>query len=254
MIRVLLALGLLAGCAPASLVPEAPLPSASSRLAPDSHVSLGPLDPVPPPVPPVVLREPAVSMPMMISMASGHGAHGASAEPHTLAGAPASPLGDALTAYLVLHDALARDTIEGVSEAAQAFNTAFGLAIQTAPADDPHVWHQRATETAAVRTQALALASATDLASARKAFGELSAPFASLIDAVGVPEDFELVRHTCGMQPQAPEGGVWLQNEGPVRNPYFGGAMRMCSLEQAPAAPAHNEAGHVETPDHLHGS
>ena len=32
----------------------------------------------------------------------------------------------------------------------------------------------------------------------------------------------------------APEGGVWLQRAGPVRNPYFGTAMLMCSRSAEP--------------------
>ncbi|GAB5537086.1 MAG: hypothetical protein Rubg2KO_33350 [Rubricoccaceae bacterium] len=153
----------------------------------------------------------------------------------SLMSSASSPLGDALAAYLTIHDALASDTIEGVTEAARAFDAAFALAIQNAPADNPHVWHMRAGETSGVQQHAQSLAAATDIESARSAFGQLSAPFAMLIEAAGAPDGFDLVRHTCGMQPELPEDGVWLQRVGEVRNPYFGGAMQMCSLERSSA-------------------
>jgi len=216
MLRFLLALGVLAGCAaPPALLPMAEvLPTVTS-----ASVVLSPLASVQQAVLPPALRPssaPTTDASSMVAMPAD------------------TPLGNALSAYLLIHAALASDTIDGVADAAREFETAFRLAIEDAPADDPHVWHMRANETAAVQTHASSLARATDLVGARSAFSELSAPFASLIEVVGPPDGFDLVRHTCGMPSDAPEGGVWLQRAGDVRNPYVGGAMPMCARESSP--------------------
>lgn len=236
MLRSLLALGLLAGCAtPPALVAEAPAD------APAQKVSLRPLDPAAQPDLPEPLRSatPANSMrPAPGHHAMRHSA-GASAAP------AATPLAETLAAYLALHDALASDRLAGVAISARAFGTAFALAIQRPPEGDAHFWHMRAGQTEEVLASASQLEEAADLASARSAFGELSAPFAALVKAHGMPEGFNLVRHTCGMQPEAREGGVWLQREEDVRTPYFGAAMQMCARESTPASsPAEAHEGH----------
>ena len=218
MLRSLIVLGVLAGCAaPPAIQPvdTSPSPAATVALSPLAAVQQADLPPA--------LRPSSAPM--------DHSSMAASSMDHSSA---ETPLSNALTAYLVIHSALANDTIEGVSGAAHDFVDAFGLAIEDAPADDPHLWHMRADETTAVQAHASSLVQAADLVSARAAFGELSAPFASLIEAVGSPEGFDLVRHTCGMQSEAPEGGVWLQRAGDVQNPYFGGAMQICSREHSP--------------------
>lgn len=161
----------------------------------------------------------------------------------------AAPLAEALTAYLALHDALASDRLEGVAGSARAFGDAFTRAIQMPPPGAPHFWHMRSGQTDDVEAAAARLTTSSDLSSARFAFGALSAPFASLLEAHEMPGGFNLVRHTCGMQPDAPEGGVWLQREGEVRNPYFGAAMQMCARESHPASsPTEAHGDHRMTP------
>ncbi len=120
---------------------------------------------------------------------------------------------------------------------------------ESAPADAPHFWHERAAETDGIRAHAHALSRATDLGAARAAFGALSPPFAALVETVGVPAGYDLARFTCSMA-DAAEGGVWLQREGEAQNPFFGPAMASCGSrdETLGGTPEH---GAVEGPhDH----
>ena len=157
--------------------------------------------------------------------------------------ADTNPLTETLDAYLALHDALASDQFDAA--AAQSFAAAFDRAVAEAPSDDPHLWHARMEEVEAVRAAAAALASAGDLAAARTAFGELSVPFVALVQAHGVPAGYDLARFTCGMAQDVPEGGVWLQRDGELRNPYFGAAMLTCGRRDGALPPMdHGDAGH----------
>ena len=136
------------------------------------------------------------------------------------------PFPAALDAYLAVQAALASDQTDRA--AAQAFAAAFAEATEGMPPADPHLWHSRSGEVTAVRVAAQQLAEASDLAAARLAFGALSVPFAALAEAHGVPGGYALARFTCGMASGVPEGGVWLQPDGELRNPYFGAAMLTC--------------------------
>lgn len=153
-------------------------------------------------------------------------------------GAPtASPMAEALDAYLAVHAALAQDDVAGAAAHGAHFATAFGALAEAPPAGDPHFWHSRSADVAAVGTAADALAGAETLDAARVAFGELSVPFARLLEAAGAPEGYALARFTCGMYRDAPEGGVWLQRDGDTRNPYFGAAMLTCGTRNGAIAP-----------------
>ena len=232
---VLLALAAsLAACS----APAAPLvlspshPASASAPAPPDPDRLAELAAVPKPVLPAALQpEPTA--------ATDHGAtdHGAmpsataTANPDAApSGAPA-PLADALDAYLAVQDALAADQLD----AAAAARLADALRQPTAPTADPHLWHRMADDVAAAQTAADALGQSQTLADARTAFGQLGAPFASLVEAAGAGDGLE--RHTCGMT-DAPQGGVWLQRAGPPRNPYFGKGMLMCSRGAEPVGHA----------------
>ena len=62
------------------------------------------------------------------------------------------------------------------------------------------------------------------------AYGSLSNSFKHFIAAVGVPANYEqpVYSYVCGMAPDVPEAGIWLQTDESVRNPYFGSAMLRC--------------------------
>lgn len=245
-------LALLAGAFPAGVALAASLaacsaPAASLALSPDSPASphapvtapsapLADLAAVDPPVLPIALRP----EPMAASGTMDHGtmpAPGASSDQAPAHagmshGARPAPLADALDAYLAVHDALADDRT--APAAAGTLADALRRATETAPASDPHLWHRAAADVAAAQAAADALRQSQSLGDARAAFGRLSVPFSALVAATGEADGLE--RHTCGMTAGAPEGGVWLQRTGPVRNPYFGTAMRMCSRGAEPVS------------------
>ncbi|WP_420454996.1 hypothetical protein [Rubrivirga sp.] len=246
----LFALGLglaVAGCAvPAALDAPANHPARVDAPTAALAVEIAALPPVAPPAVPAVLRphgvdhdattdRPAMTMEAdeasMSHTAMNHGATVLETPSPTpdvrLGDVPPAPLAlaNALDAYLAVHDALADDRLD--ADAARALAAAFDVLVETPPAGDAHFWHTRGEIVAGVRQSARALAEADDLDAARAAFGTLSAPFAEAVDALGTPAGLDLVRHTCGMA-DAPEGGVWLQRQGPPRNPYFGTRMRMC--------------------------
>ena len=246
MLRIpVLALGLLvAGCAaPAATLPGAP--EGARSASPESTVSLAPLAPAPRPDLPAPLRPhgPYV-VPTMTPM--DHGAHtplaapvsaamGQSQAPHGAMShtEDALPMALALDAYLSVQEALAADDLAPARAQAEALADAWSRATDHAPDADPHVWHTRADDVAAVRTRALELADAAGLDDARTAFGRLSAHFLSLVDEHGAPAGYDLSRFTCGMRGDLPEGGVWLQRGTEPRNPYFGTRMLACATHSA---------------------
>lgn len=229
----MLALGLVtAGCAAPAAVTRSAEPPAPTEATPTSAtVSLAALAPVAQPDLPAPLR-PSPGM-----AAKDHGAHAAPAsltpeDPATDLGpmhTGASPLASALDAYLAIQDALASDDAGPVAALSRAFADAWARAVEAPPDADPHFWHQRMEATGVVRTHALALAAAAGLADAREAFGHLSAPFATLVEARGVPSGYDLSRFTCGMRSTLPDGGVWLQRGAAPRNPYYGSRMLTCA-------------------------
>lgn len=228
--RLLLAPALLlAGCASSTPPPltddhpartEAPAaPRVSAPIA---------LAPVPQPDLPAALRPdtrlPGEGVEGMDRARTDHAQknHGQMASSPTPGALPA-----ALDAYLAVQEALAADQFNGLAAHAQSFGAAFSILTELPLGDDPHFWHSRTADTKTIRTSTQALAEADDLSSAREAFGELSLPFANLVEAAGVPQGYDLTRLTCGMA-EAPEGGVWLQHGEDTRNPYFGSAMLTC--------------------------
>lgn len=226
MFRFLPALGLLAGCAaPVAIVPGGPA-SASAPTSPLA-VSAAPLAPVETPVLPAALRPSSTAHSSMEMAPSGM-----EMDPEEAADAPIRPV---LDAYLAVHDALAVDRL--APDDARTLAAALDAWTETPPPGDAHFWHLRAADVTALRQAADALAEAADLDATRAAFGALSVPFASLVEAHGVPEGYDLTRFTCGMA-DAPEGGVWLQPAGDTANPYFGASMATCGREDAPTEPA----------------
>lgn len=129
-------------------------------------------------------------------------------------------LGAALDAYLTIQSALASDELPGASSV-----RAFDAAVANLGAHG---------DVATIRAGATSLAAAEDLGAARIAFGELSAPFVSLVETTGVPEGYDVARFTCGMFTDVPEGGVWLQRGAATKNPYYGSAMLTCGAEDRP--------------------
>ena len=265
LVPALAALVLLTACAPAATVAVGPdHPASPAAPAGRASVPMAALTPAPaarlpdalrpasadaPAMDPVVTRADAMTgdaagdAPAVDHAAMGHTMPATSERPAAPAadastpGAPA-PMAEALDAYLAIHDALAQDDAAGAAAHGAHFASAFGALAEAPPAGDPHFWHSRSADVAAVRTAADALAGAQALGTARVAFGELSVPFARLVEAAGAPEGYALARFTCGMFRDAPEGGVWLQRDGDTRNPYFGTAMLTCGTRNGAVAAA----------------
>ena len=230
---------LLAGCATSNpAFTPVDHPAATAPLPTPSYAAATALPPVSQPNLPAPLRpdghRPAASSLGLDPAAVDEMDHG---QMESSSATPA--LSDALDAYLAIQEALAADRLDGLAAQAQAFDAVFAVLIESPPADDPHFWHMRATETTAVRTHAQALAEAPDLLAARQSFGALSHPFVALIEAIGVPEGYTLAQFTCGMA-EAPEGGVWLQRGNATQNPFFGTAMPTCGTHEG-VLPAHAE-------------
>lgn len=115
--------------------------------------------------------------------------------------------------YLAIQDALARDTTDGVADAAQRLIAATAA---LGPSTDPTLADVQPKLAAA----ALAVRDAADLKAARAAFKALSKPM-GLWATVTRPAGLDVVY--CSMA----QGG-WLQKTGPIRNPYHGSEMLAC--------------------------
>jgi len=147
-----------------------------------------------------------------------------------------SAVSQAIESYLSIQNALYSDQLAGVAPSARRMAEQLQRAAETAPAEKPHFWHQM-PEFKILQTKLGDLASATDLKSARVAFGYVGEAFDGLLKTTGVPASYkqQVAGFRCGMFNDAPEGGIWLQVGKEARNPFFGsgsGAMKSCSSEQ----------------------
>ncbi len=120
--------------------------------------------------------------------------------------------------YLKIQDALARDTTEGVAEAAKAIGAA-AAKLEPGKVTGEHAGHYTDVP-AKLGEGATALAGAADLAAAREAFKGLSKPM-GMWATMAKPDGIDLVY--CPMAK-----GSWLQKTGDIRNPYHGSEMLAC--------------------------
>ncbi len=146
----------------------------------------------------------------------------------------AAELSNALDAYFVIQDALAKDTTVGVADAARSLAGAVGAMQKVSLPDRPHFWHELSEPLTALVKESAAVATAGDIAAMRLAFGNLSLAFRELARATGIPPaypDNVLALH-CPMFLENQGGAVWLQASDEVRNPYMGSAMLGCFDER----------------------
>lgn len=138
-------------------------------------------------------------------------------------------LTEALRAYFIVGDRLASDSSEGLAEPARSLAAALDRVIGVPIPGSEHFWHQH-TEAAVVRGEALELAAASDIASARETFADLGVALDKLIRATGVPPslDTSVQALHCPMFREGQGGALWLQPAGSVRNPFFGSTMLEC--------------------------
>ena len=140
-----------------------------------------------------------------------------------------------LTHYLTIHDALARDTTQGVAAAALAIAAA-AAKVDPSAATGEHAGHytklpEKITESAK------ALAQAKDLKAARDAFKLVSRPMAMWV-TMSKPDGVSVV--FCSMAK-----GSWLQKSSEIRNPYYGASMLACG-EIVGGATAGQAGGHMQ--------
>ena len=136
-------------------------------------------------------------------------------------------LGTMLDAYLAIGNQLASDTMDEVNEKAHAMIEAFHTVEHEAPAE---LWSTHASHAETIRDTGNQLADLSDIKAARIAYGSLSDSFNHLIAAMGVPASYgkTVYSYVCGMAPDVPKSGIWMQTDESVRNPYFGSAMLRC--------------------------
>ena len=139
----------------------------------------------------------------------------------------AEALGTMLDVYIAIGDQLASDTMDGVNAKAHAMLEALHTLEGAASAE---LWSAHAAHTERIHDTGHELGDLSDIKAARIAYGSLSDSFKHLIAAVGVPTSYDkpVYSYVCGMAPDVPEAGIWLQTNASVRNPYFGSAMLRC--------------------------
>ena len=139
----------------------------------------------------------------------------------------AEALGAMLDAYLAIGDQLASDTMDNVKTKAYAMLEASHTLEGEVPAE---LWGAHEAHIETIHDAGHQLGDVSDIKAARIAYGSLSDSFKHLIAAVGVPASYEkpVYSYVCGMAPDVPQSGIWLQTDAPVRNPYFGSAMLRC--------------------------
>jgi hypothetical protein len=164
----------------------------------------------------------------------------------------AEALGAMLDAYLDIGNQLASDTMDNVSANAHAMLEAFRTIEHEVPAE---LWSAHISHTETIHDAGHQLADISDIKSARIAYGSLSDSFRHFIAAVGVPASYKqpIYSYVCGMAPDVPEAGIWLQTEGPVRNPYFGSAMLRCHSTKTQMSVASTDmSGEMDMESHKH--
>lgn len=137
---------------------------------------------------------------------------------HAGAAAFDKAMADVVQPYLKIQDALARDTTEGVAEAAKAIGAA-AAKLEPGKVTGKHAGHYTDVPSKLAESAA-ALAGVADLAAAREAFKGLSKPL-GMWATMAKPDGIDLVY--CPMAK-----GSWLQKTGDIRNPYHGSEMLAC--------------------------
>ena len=139
----------------------------------------------------------------------------------------AEALGVMLDAYIAIGDQLASDTMNDVNAKAHGMIEAFHAVEGEASAE---LWNAHQAHTKMIHDTGYELGDLSDIKAARIAYGSLSNSFKHFIAAVGVPVNYEkpIYSYVCGMAPDVPEAGIWMQTDESVRNPYFGSAMLRC--------------------------
>ena len=124
---------------------------------------------------------------------------------------------------------LADDTIDGIPPIAKQVAVDVDALLKVDVPGAPHFWREH-TEAPDIRGKALELADTTESEQAREKFADLSTAAAKLLKATGVPAAYgkEVQELHCPMYRAGQGGTWWLQQAGPVRNPFYGKKMLGC--------------------------
>ena len=161
-------------------------------------------------------------------------------------------LGAMLDAYFAIGTQLASDTMDGVNAKAHAITEAFHAVEAEVPAE---LWNAHKAHTEMIHDTAHKLGDLSDIKAARIAYGSLSDSFKHFIAAVGVPTNYgkPVYSYVCGMAPDVPQAGIWMQTDGPVLNPYFGSAMLRCHTAKTQmSASSADMSGEQDMESHKH--
>ena len=152
-------------------------------------------------------------------------------------------------AYLEFGDALGSDDLATAREAASDIAAAARRISATEAGPALERWEPMASRLLPIAEE---FGSAPDLERARRGLHRLSDEAASLLTQFGNPLDHPLHLDHCPMALDG-SGGDWLQAEGELTNPYFGGEMLRCGSvigQVAPGAhlviPPNRDASHGE--------
>jgi hypothetical protein len=131
---------------------------------------------------------------------------------------------DFIAAAAAVSESLAADDLAGFNRAAPQAGAALNGLQQTLP--PAHAWRPLLQKIADNGK----LVPAGDLAEARKAFLPFSIAVTEFI-RVARQQSEELRSVKVYRCPMAPQPGFWIQQQGPLRNPYFGDEMLDCGTE-----------------------
>ena len=125
---------------------------------------------------------------------------------------------------------LAADDLERVNQEVERASPVFVRVRELFQDQDPWVSRLGALQAAG------SLAKAPDLAAARRSFLPLSMAVVEWARAVRAQEPFTSLKiYRCPMVDKAVAGadkeGYWIQQQGPLRNPFFGAKMLECGVE-----------------------
>jgi len=128
--------------------------------------------------------------------------------------------------------------------AGASLQAALGQLTQVSLRGNEHFWHQQGEAVRQATEAARTLAATPHLQAARHAFGHLSPILLAWSDTFGWPAALGLRVYTCGMATDMPEGGIWMQQSGAVRNPYYGAPMLACGAEASSIPMLESSADH----------
>lgn len=148
-----------------------------------------------------------------------------------------------LVNYLIIHDSLARDSVEGIAAAANALAQA-AAQLDPSTVSGEHAAHYKDVP-ANLQRSAETVAKARDIAAAREAFKQLSQPMA-MWATMARPDGVNVL--FCSMAKAS-----WVQKHGEVRNPYYGAASLHCGEALASSGqPAAMHHGDHAADQHMH--